>query len=203
MVNRNPITADVMFVKLKYNLVLEIAAGTVTQTSYKFRGNSLYDPDASSLSGTQPMGYDQYSQFYERAIVLGSKIRIKFLNAGTNLPIQMCVYPSLSSAATQVDGSLREIPFGRTKYVSMVGNALKIEHMSNYMSTAKIYQVSKQHVKDTANYSHTNGTNPVNEWFWYWTLQNNGLSAQATGGYGDVEITYYAMFKRRVELDVS
>lgn len=203
VLNRNPITADVLFTKLRFNYNGAKSGGNVASTDLTWRGNSIYDPDYSG-TGTQPMGYDQYSTLYDYVVVMGSKINFKIL-PGADTVCQFCVYPSLATSATTVALALREIPYGRTK----TGGIYNIEgngffKLSNYMTTAKMFCVSKQHVRDTANYSHSTATNPTNPWYWHLTVETqSGGAAAALNFTYDVWIDYYVMFKRRTVLALS
>lgn len=44
-----------------------------------FRANDCYDPEQSAL-GHQPVGFDQLMAFYTRGHVIGSKIKVTFIN---------------------------------------------------------------------------------------------------------------------------
>lgn len=46
-------------------------------TSYNFSANGLYDPNVSG-TGHQPIGFDQYMQFYQHYTVLKSTITVQF-----------------------------------------------------------------------------------------------------------------------------
>lgn len=63
-------------VKMRYlqHLNLTPVGGTPIQ-QFVFVANSAYDPQYS-LGGHQPMGFDQWSQFYNHWTVIGSKISI-------------------------------------------------------------------------------------------------------------------------------
>lgn len=203
VLNRNPITADVLFTKLRFNYSGAVTAGAVATTTRTWRGNSVYDPDYTG-TGTQPMGYDQYSALYDYVVVLGSKINFRIL-PGADTVCQFCIFPSLNSTSTSVTLALRELPYNRTK----TGGVYNIEgngflSLKNYMSTAKIFCASKQHVKDTVNYAHSNAANPTNQWYWHLEVetQSGGASAALSFTY-DVWIDYYCMFKRRTELALS
>lgn len=64
-------------VKMRYhtNFLLSPTNGGAA-TSYVFRSNSIFDPDATGV-GHQPLGHDQWSQFYSTYTVIGSKMMCK------------------------------------------------------------------------------------------------------------------------------
>lgn len=51
-----------------------------------FRANSLYDPDVTG-AGHQPLGFDQWSTFYNHYIVIGAKIKATFSLAATGTEV--------------------------------------------------------------------------------------------------------------------
>lgn len=53
------------------------SSGTLTIEAYRF--NSPYDP-STSTSTHQPMGFDQYMQFFEHFVVTSASIRVQFSN---------------------------------------------------------------------------------------------------------------------------
>jgi hypothetical protein len=45
----------------------------------QYASNSIFDPNLTA-TGHQPLSHDQWSQFYQHYLVMGSKITIKVLN---------------------------------------------------------------------------------------------------------------------------
>lgn len=67
---------------MRYSDIIPIAASNLpAATVYSFRANSIYDPDLTGV-GHQPRYHDQWSNFYERYMVVGSNITVKFLKDG-------------------------------------------------------------------------------------------------------------------------
>lgn len=65
-------------VRMRYHTTLLLTPNNgYVATSYVFRANSIFDPDASGV-GHQPLGHDQWAQFYSTYCVVGSKIIVKF-----------------------------------------------------------------------------------------------------------------------------
>lgn len=194
----NPITSDVMYGKLKYNYHGSVSgSSTATPLSYVFRGNSCYDPDQAT-GGHQPLGFDQWMTFYDKCVVLSSKITWRIFNTTTEV-CQYTLYPSRTDtpASGQYTG-LREIPYSKTAtsgdYDHSGNDILTI---SNYMSTAKIFCISKQEVKDNAIYGHSSGGNPTNQWYWILTTAAQSQPTMVKSYEYDVEVTYWYMFKDR------
>lgn len=62
-------------VRLRYTTPLLINPAVGLAVFHFFRANGPFDPDLTGV-GHQPRGYDQWAQFYQRATVLGSRIRV-------------------------------------------------------------------------------------------------------------------------------
>lgn len=67
-------------------------AGTGTIAMNTAQLNSVDDP-FTTVSGGQPLGFDQWKALYKKAIVIGSKVNIKFHNRGTSA-VMVGVYPA-------------------------------------------------------------------------------------------------------------
>lgn len=74
--------ADQQIVKLRYAESIQLDAGIGSVSSYNFRANSLFDPNETGI-GHQPLGFDQWAEFYNRYTVLGSRCTVIF-NTDTN-----------------------------------------------------------------------------------------------------------------------
>lgn len=62
-------------IPMRYTDIVTLTTGAGTMQSWNWRANSIYDPDNSG-TGHQPIGHDQWAQFYGRYCVIGSKIRV-------------------------------------------------------------------------------------------------------------------------------
>lgn len=80
MTRRMPnVVPDSKIVKLRYVETVSRNPGTGATATYLFRANSLFDPNFTS-TGHQPLGFDQWSIFYDHYTVIGSKITAQFLS---------------------------------------------------------------------------------------------------------------------------
>lgn len=202
MITRNPITADTFFVKLKYGEIRNILGSALTSGSYVWRGNSIFDPDFTSAGGSVS-GAAQWFALYGDVVILGSKATVRVINGTGNL-MQCCLYPNKTSTPVGSGvGDLREIPYGRTKTTAIYNANAENRPVtvSNYFSTAKMYTVSKQNVKDTVDYWHQGSNNPSRQWFWVLQCEVPSVPS-ALNWVQDVSITYYCMFKRRVSVQL-
>jgi len=195
---------DRMMLKLKYAQSVQLvdAVGGVDQF-YAFRGNSIWDPDRTGV-GTQPLGRDQWVNFYNYYTVHGSKINVQILNqksASTESTVIVSLSPQITDPA--IGGiTTNELPtYPYCKWVLLSGSASGNlpKYISSYMSTRKIFGEKDQLDDD---YKSLQGTNPTNQW--YWRIQSNNVDA--TNIFSVimlVTITYYVEFQERVLLAPS
>lgn len=85
-------------VKMRYNTPITLDVGvTGIAAIHAFSCNGCYDPDATG-TGHQPMGFDQWSSFYQRYQVLRSKITVTFF--ATADPLQRSIVGIRTNAQT-------------------------------------------------------------------------------------------------------
>lgn len=92
-----------------------------------FRINSLYDPEYA-VGGHQPLGFDQWSVFYNKYLVLGAKVRADCFSTSTTTTISNAIvgirFDSASSVVTDLTSIIEN---GRCRYRRMAradsGNA--------------------------------------------------------------------------------
>lgn len=77
------IVPDSKIVRHRYVQQIVLNASTGLNAVALFRANSIFDPDFL-VGGHQPLGYDQWSVFYDHYVVIGSKINVKFISASTS-----------------------------------------------------------------------------------------------------------------------
>lgn len=78
---RNPtVVPDSKIVRHRYvdYVTLDTSSGTSDRNIY--RANSMFDPNQTGI-GSQPLGFDQWSVFYDHYTVLGSKCTAQFLSS--------------------------------------------------------------------------------------------------------------------------
>lgn len=188
---RGTLIADRTYVKLKYYATVNFTTGSgIIIKDYLFRGNSLFDPDYQ-LGGTQPLGYDQWSAFYNRYMVFGSKIRVQFINLSSLDPLYTSVVPIGDAAAlTPYNDAISELPYVRTSILSNGSGSKTVGFLNSYMRTKKIFGISGS--IDPEEYGATTGTGPNQEWYWAiraYSIPGNPLTATAF-----VTLTYYVRF---------
>lgn len=81
MVPRTAFPAERM-VKMRYSTTKGMGSTNLNAAAIAFRANSIYDPDYQIL-GHNPLGYNQWAEFYDQWIVMASSINVRFF-AGDN-----------------------------------------------------------------------------------------------------------------------
>ncbi len=75
-------------VKMRYVDSIVLDAPVNARNAYIFRANSIFDPDISGI-GHQPLGHDQWAQFYNHYVVIGAKINVTFNASAANQDAQI------------------------------------------------------------------------------------------------------------------
>jgi hypothetical protein len=185
---------DVKHVKLKYTTFL-LMTGTPTST-WKFRGNSIHDPDFTGVGG-QPLGHDQWNNFYEKYMVKSSSIDVQILNNATTAGpgnVLINLLPQ-DSNVTRNYQELSDSQYNKNRFVAPVSAGQNGIFMKHFISTKKIMG---DNVLDDL-YEADFGSNPSEQW--YWTLQADNFNQFSQHSLDvKVTITYYVKLFQRVEL---
>lgn len=109
--------------RFRYCSAISIDAAATVFGKYTFSANSLYDPDVTG-TGHQPLGYDQWSEFYNHYTVMSSKISVTFVCRETVSPstlddavVGICLMDDNSIPFADVN-TMREQGRARFKYMS-------------------------------------------------------------------------------------
>lgn len=170
----------------------------------------MFDPDITGV-GHQPLGFDQWSAFYNKYTVYGSKCQITILNATGStaatqnieavlMPVPSSVSTTVITTATDLE-ELYEFPYSKMKAGNIVGGAPNL-FLKSYMSTTKIDGIPKAKVGISDSYSAVNSANPSNMWRWAIGLQSTDEAATSTCRVL-VKMTYYARMWDRTVLTQS
>lgn len=81
MAMKNTLVPDRLIIPFSYKDNISLTPLGTAVWSYKtFRLNSIYDPDYDLVNGHQPLGYDQWSVFYNRYRVYKAKVSVTIMN---------------------------------------------------------------------------------------------------------------------------
>lgn len=191
---------DRMSLKLKYETIINMTSAGSTAVQV-FRGNSLFDPDYTGV-GTQPLGYDQWSNFYERYKVNASKMMISFsATSDSNIAATLLLNLTPNGGTSNTPDTRAYYEWGTTAYnrnklVGLMSGGSPIVYMKNYVSTQKIW--GEKTTSDE--YSALITSNPARVWFWVFQVDAMSGGGAATTGLVKCTITYYCEFYDRKQL---
>lgn len=129
-------------------LLNPLAAGVVVNTV--FRANSPFDPNVSSSSGRDALVIDQWSTFYSRYCVIGSKISCRFSRTQTSANANSIVGIYLDNqtaipTTTNVTGLIEQ---GFAHYKELIGaqTGYLVPMVRNHYSAKRFFNL--QSIKD-------------------------------------------------------
>lgn len=192
---RAPIS-DSQVIKMRYCETIEIhpAVDGIIGT-HVFSANNAFDPNVTG-TGHQPMGFDQWSVFYDHITVIGSKIRATYIPGSS--PFIALIHTADNATLSTVPNTVLERTGTQWKWLGNAGaggntgNTLK-----KFFSTKKFFNVTD--VKDNAMLKGSFTTSPAEQAYYHVSLfQPNA------GALGDVavtiEIEYICQLSERKDL---
>lgn len=195
---------DRLFVKLNYFDILTFSSNTGFNSTQVYRGNSLFDPDLTN-TGHQPLGFDQWANFYGSYVVHGSKISLEGQttegNASNSSSMTWTILPNLSSSSF-ASGSEQpaEEPYATSR--SIGANNLTYNKLKRYMTTRKMFGVPKVNSEGSDNYRALVSANPTNVWYWIIVAHSTDLAASVSQ-IARIKLTFYCEFFNRNRLAQS
>lgn len=173
--------------KMKYVTVLSV--DSTIFSSYTFRANSIADPDVTG-AGSRPMGYDQMAALYGRYLVGASKVSIRCTSDfGDNSFV--AILPDLDATGPSNWQSFTEQAFVRQRMLSVQNG--NIAHLSNFMSTKKLFGTSIQ----DRNFSSNFPSGPTILWYWHVSTRPFDLGEDCRIDM-EITLTYYVkMYERK------
>lgn len=202
--NMGTLIADRTKVMLKYAEDINVTVDGSIGANYLFRCNSLYDPNQSGV-GHQPMGRDQYANFYKRYVVIGSKITVRFIaqegNTATNSPDDT-TNVGITTIADTSDTIIQPTEFmenNRTTY-GVITPSKPIHTITKYFSPKTYFGFNK--VVDEEDVGAYFGTNPVNTALWQLKFWPTATGVTRTVS-ANVMIQYICILRERVNIGGS
>ena len=195
------ICPDVMRVRLPYVESRELSGGGLSSVSgFVFRGNSLFDPSLTGI-GNQPLGRDEWSNFYRRYRVLGSKLTVRYSPASSGVVMSGGVIPLNTAAVITSASQYQEQQYA--KFIPLGNpNATGQGVISMYVSTDQIRGMPKGGTRVNADLSSLTSDNPINQWYWHIAaVADDGATSWSC--YFVAEIEYYVELYDRETLSRS
>jgi len=197
---------DTTMAKFKFSYIARHTMATASH-QFVFKGNDAYEPNPGATSAA---GFQQWWTFYQAYLVNASKIDVKFLAGSDTVATQnlsLNLYPVAEQIGTIPSLSRLDLlgnPYNKNRLVTSSASQGALGHMSNYMTTQKIFGVSGK--LDLTEYSvlidQSTGLPLASPQLpWSWVLQADQLVGTA-GSIIDLQIsiTYYVKFFDRLQL---
>ncbi|AXH75925.1 MAG: putative capsid protein [Cressdnaviricota sp.] len=111
--------------------------------TYQFRANSIFDPDYTGV-GHQPLGRDQWAQYYDHYIVIGAKITATFHSRGSGSTATSYVGVALTDAVNQIDTDYQTAVERNNYHLTFLGQAdsgRPVVHMSKTYSPKRFFGI--------------------------------------------------------------
>lgn len=137
-------TSPVIHMRYCSGATLTSTLGTIG--TYNLKVNSIFDPDGTGV-GHQPLGHDQWSAFFSRYTVLGSKTTAVFNSSNASIPMVCGLY--LTDSPTVGGTSVTDIQEqGKSKYIVIQPNT-NGNNASQFKPLVMNYSAKRWHqVKD-------------------------------------------------------
>lgn len=165
-----------------------------------FRNNSIYDPDGTGI-GHQPLGYDQWSQFYGRYRVIGAKYRITISNATDTACKVGLLAVNGAYSTSSINQTAFEHPHMMAKVVGSQDGKDVVE-FTKYFANPRIAGVSMTTYKADDRYQSQFGTNPLEQISA--VIQARSLDpSSGVGLKGSIHVIYYVELFDRNDLEIS
>lgn len=154
-------------VKLRYVDTVTIDPATGLAGSHVFRANSIFDPDQTGV-GHQPMGHDELANLYERYVVVGSKISVRFTSSGS-LPGQSSANVGiiLKDASTPETLPKTWMEKNKSVFTSMTtaDGSRGTATLNKFFSAKKFFSI--KNIVDNDRYGADFGSNPADSTYYH------------------------------------
>lgn len=117
---------------------------TQADPSHVYRANSPYDPDYTGvIAGHQALGWDQWAQFYDHYVVIGSKITVhmNYGEGGNAVPCVGYIYLD-DDQGTYTLNQLVESGVGKTRFLGMTEGKQGPVSIRNTYSAKKFFNIT-------------------------------------------------------------
>lgn len=197
------IIPDQMGTVLRYTDRVTLTCIAGVAEIYEFKINSIYDPDLSG-TGHQPVGRDEWMNFYSRYRVLSAKCRASFYNLETVASYMAEISTAFSTEryiANSDPELLAQNPYSRYKRLSLIQESSKA-HLTQKTSIGPLLGESKESYKTDTSYHGTADADPGV--LAYWTAAVQPIDQSTTSQYIIyVDIEQYVVFHKRKALAES
>lgn len=192
-------------VTLKYNEDLKILLGGAgTINSKLFRCNSIYDPNQATAPGQQhPLGYKEYEQFYQKYMVIGSKITVTFKSLnGDDVTNSLnnhatVAVTTIASPAGLISNPQELLCNNRTSY-GQIMTQQPMKRITKKFNPKRFFGITK--ILDNSKYGADFGNNPSEEAFWQLSVYNPTQATIESTIFVNVSIKYICVMRERLNI---
>jgi hypothetical protein len=180
---------DRVMTTLRYTSFHTFTSTTGSVVTYRFAGNSCYDPDQTGTGG-QPVNYDDFTAHYLRYRVIASRCTtVSYAPSSTTSGVQNYVlYPQNSTAASDVPTAA-----GQPYSISTVCHPIPTV-VSQFATTQKIVG---RNPRTTDALGAQYNADPAD--LWYWTFNVQTVDGQSTSSaYYQIVLDYQVEFFDRL-----
>lgn len=197
-VNNTTGIPDKTRVNLQYSDIINVNPG-LPRATYIMRGNSLYDPDFTG-TGHQPLYFDQYMALYSKYRVLGSRIKVTFINNQGSSSAVLALVPSTEPVILTTYHGIREIP--RAKATAPIPVAARYPFSLTSSSTTRVMCGLSSAEQWDEDWSGTSTTNPNQIWYWLIYTQTADNTANDVGQL-QIDLVYDCVFYDKIWINSS
>lgn len=195
---RKPTTVpDAMFVRLDYFDNVDSITGVSGTSDALYRVTSAFAPGIT-ISGHQPLGFDQFAALYQRYRVLSCGIDVSIINLGSFNGI-FGIVPNITNvvAFTAIDDVGEAVRSKLSKWIAPASRTS--ERLTHYATTREVMGLEKRELYDDSIAAAVTG-NPVRGFYWHVVYHTtSGVTSYSM----NVRITYYVEFYERNQLGPS
>lgn len=194
---QNTLVPDRLFLKMSYKDNISLNYPGSPFTYHDFRLNSIYDPDLAVTTGHQPLGYDQWSVFYNKYRVYKASVKVTIVSE-QDTTLRCGLVPYNSQAFPSQDDSFFEQPHAVTK-VCAGQNGMNRVILQKEVHCPRIMGKSSQQYRSSELTSSGFGNNPQ-EQIWARVGISNLDDDVGTTAYALLEIIYHVeLFDRSAQ----
>jgi len=205
-VNQGLAIPDKTMVTMKFAQDVNINVAGPTGANYLFRCNSIYDPNQSSVLGGQPLSHDQWEIFYQKYVVVGAKISVRFIadesNTATNssLDTTNVGITTIKDVGDTITNPVEFMESNRTTY-GVICPQKPIHRITKKFSAKKFFGL--KNVVDEYDCGALFNANPQNEAFWQIKLWPVDGSSTTRAINMNVMIHYICVLRERSNIGTS
>lgn len=205
-IQRTPFAADRQIVRLQTSATLAVTVAADGLWSYAILyANSCKDP-LGAAGANKPRGFNQWDDFYNYYRVVGCSLSVTPIYGATvsasAANMNVVIFPSNVTTNQSTDKNLNsEQPYARQRFFNPYQGSPPV--LKQYMSTSKIWGVSRTTVMADDNYSAAIASDPVNLWYWHVYIGPADQTATATSATLICKMTQYVVFEGRKQVSPS